>query len=76
MVMPNKVVKPIDSLISIGGHIREMLHKGPPTDINNLYLNLNKRYPVKVTLEKFILALDFLFSLGLIDLQGEFIAGK
>ena len=76
MVMPNKVVKPIDSLIAIGGFIREMLHKEPPIDINNLYWNLNKRYPVNVTIEKYILTLDFLFTLGLIDLEGEVIVGR
>ncbi len=76
MVMPNKVVKPIDSLIAIGGFIREILHKKKPIDINSLYRNLNDRYRVNVSIEKYILTLDFLFTLGLIDLEGEVIVGR
>ncbi len=73
MVMPNKVVKPIDSLVGISGFIKKILYIDGQVDINSLYKKLNGKYPTQVTVEKYILSLDFLFALGVIDLKDEVI---
>ena len=73
MVMPNKVVKPIDSLVAVGGFIKEILHNENPIDVNSLFYKLNNQYPVNITVEKYILTLDFLFVIGIIFFEDEVI---
>jgi hypothetical protein len=73
MVMPNKVVKPIDSLVAVGGFIKKILHSENPINVNSLFYKLNNRYPVNVTIEKYILTLDFLFAIGVISFEDEVI---
>ncbi len=70
MIMPNKVVKPIDSLLSIGGFILNIL-KNKDISLDELTKLLNDIYPKKVSIEKVILSLDFLYSMGKIELINE-----
>ena len=68
--MPNKVVKPIDSLISIGGFILKNL-KNKNMNIDILFENINREYPKKISMEKIILSLDFLYSIDKIELEND-----
>jgi len=70
MIMPNKVVKPIDSLISIGGFILKNL-KNKNMNIDILFENINREYPKKISMEKIILSLDFLYSIDKIELEND-----
>ena len=68
MILPNKVIKPIDSLFSIGAYVLNILQKNNST-IDEIINHLNDTYPKKVTIEKVILSLDFLYVTGKIRLN-------
>jgi hypothetical protein len=60
MILPTKTIQPVDSLLSISAFILEILREKEMT-VDDLYEELNKRYLKKITIEKTILSLDFLF---------------
>lgn len=70
MILPNKVIKPIDSLFSIGAYILNILKENEHT-IDDLVHNLNNSYPKKLTIEKVLLSLDFLYATGKIQLNNH-----
>jgi len=70
MILPNKVIKPIDSLFSIGAYILNILKDNEHT-IDDLVHNLNSSYPKKLTIEKVLLSLDFLYATGKIQLNNH-----
>ena len=70
MILPNKVIKPIDSLFSIGAFILNILKDNEHT-IDDLVHNLNNSYPKKLTIEKVLLSLDFLYATGKIQLNNN-----
>ena len=72
MLMPTKIVKPADSIISISAYMLKILKNG---SINTDYLfeELNSVYFKKITIEKMLLSLDFLFIIGRIRNEGDII---
>jgi hypothetical protein len=68
--MPTKIIKPVDSLISLSSTIIEIL-KENSMNIDDLLLEFNARYYKKITIEKLILCLDFLFIIDKIKDENE-----
>ena len=72
MIMPTKIIKPIDSLIVLSSTIIEIL-KENSMSLDDLLIAFNNRYCKKITIEKLILCLDFLFMIGKIKDENEII---
>ena len=60
MIIPTKTIQPVNSLISISATIIEIL-KEANLSLDDLLEVFNKRYYKKITIEKLILAVDFLY---------------
>lgn len=60
MILPNKTIQPVDSLLSISALIIEILKENEMT-LDDLFDEFNKRYYKKITIEKLILSVDFLY---------------
>ena len=70
MILPDKTTRPIDSLISIGGEVMRHLRKSD-FGVDELYIIVASNYRVPITLERFILCLDFLFLVNLLEINDE-----
>ncbi|KUJ62034.1 hypothetical protein AR687_10810 [Flavobacteriaceae bacterium CRH] len=60
MILPTKTIEPVDSLISISAFIIEIL-RTESMDIDSLLKIFNEKYYKEITIEKMLLAIDFLF---------------
>lgn len=72
MLMPTKIVKPVDSIFSISAYILKILKNGS-IDTDGLIKELNKIYYKKISIEKMLLCLDFLFIIGKIRSDNDII---
>lgn len=63
MIMPSKVIKPVDSLISISAIVLDSLREDSMS-LDDLLETINKKYYTKISIEKLILCLDFLFMIN------------
>lgn len=72
MIMPSKIIQPVDSLISIAAYVIEILHKSPMC-IDDLFVEVNISYYKSISIEKLILCLDFLFIINKIKDDDEII---
>ena len=70
MILPNKVIKPIDSLLNIGAYILSIIEKKDAT-IDDIVKQINKIYPKKISIEKVLLCLDFLYATCKIELNNH-----
>jgi hypothetical protein len=66
MLMPNKITRPVDSLIAISGHIISII-KDKSAHIDEIRYELNQLYPKNVYIEEIILSIDFLFLIDKIE---------
>ncbi|KJG19291.1 hypothetical protein UB37_19075 [Photobacterium iliopiscarium] len=73
MILPTKVVKPIDSLYCISAYVVELISSRNGVGFDDLLDDLNLIYPKAVTLETLQQCLDFLFILGKVELEDEII---
>lgn len=71
MILPTKVIKPIDSLYCVSAYIVEIIQGQETFDFDDLLDDLNKVYPVEVSIEKLQRCLDFLFIIGKLELENE-----
>ncbi|WP_233862642.1 ABC-three component system middle component 6 [Tenacibaculum piscium] len=72
MILPTKTIKPVDSLISISAFIIEILnYKG--MNIDKLLEEFNKKYYKEISIEKMMLAIDFLYITDSIKYNNEII---
>ncbi len=60
MILPTKTIQPVDSLLSISALIIEILKEKEMT-LDDLFDEFNKMYYKKITIEKLILSVDFLY---------------
>ena len=72
MIMPTKIVKPVDSIISISAYILKILKNGS-INTDSLLRELNTVYFKEITIEKMLLCLDFLFIIGKIRSDNDII---
>lgn len=71
MILPTKIVKPIDSLYCMSAYAVEQLKSNGNMDFDELLDKLNSIYPKKITIEKMQQCLDFLFIIGKLELENE-----
>ena len=72
MILPTKGITPDRSILSVGSDLLDLLES--PQSVSNLwsrYLNFRKQMGLErpVNFDWFVLTLDFLFSIGAIDLD-------
>ncbi|MCD4795220.1 MAG: hypothetical protein K8R54_18450 [Bacteroidales bacterium] len=72
MILPTKTIQPVDSLVSISAIVIEVL-KINSMSLDDLLDEFNKRYYKKITIEKLILAIDFLFMTDKIKDSNEIV---
>lgn len=72
MIMPTKIIQPVDSLISISAIVIEIL-KVNGMNIDDLLEEINMRYYKKISIEKLILSVDFLYIINKIKDENEII---
>ena len=72
MLMPTKIIKPVDSIFSISAFVIKVLESN---DINLDELNeeVNKAYYKRISLDKLVLSLNFLYLINKIELKNEII---
>jgi hypothetical protein len=71
MILPTKVLKPVDSLYCISAYVVEVLQGTDGVDFDVLLDELNRVYPIEISIEKLQYCLDFLFILGKLELENE-----
>jgi threonyl-tRNA synthetase len=71
MILPTKIVKPVDSLYCMSAYAIEQLKSNGSMDFDDLLDELNNVYPKKITIEKMQQCLDFLFIIGKLELENE-----
>jgi hypothetical protein len=72
MILPRKTIDPVDSLISISAILIEIL-KSKSFGLDDLLEEFNEKYYKKISIEKLILAIDFLYLTGIIQDNNEVI---
>lgn len=70
MIMGNKIVKVEDAFITISGYILSIL-KCKEISVDTLYSEFLKAYPKKISFERFIYAIDFLFMIKKIKIKHD-----
>ncbi len=75
MIMPSKVIKPVDSLVSIGSSVLKIIAK-ESMSLDELHEKLNEEYYKNISIEKLILSLDFLFVINKVEKDNETITIK
>lgn len=73
MIMPSKIVQPVDSLISISASILKILNQAA-MNIDDLHEEVNRQYYKSISIEKLLLCLDFLFIVNKIKDENEIVA--
>ncbi len=68
MILPNKYIQESSSLIGMGGKVLSLLKNDMP--LSELW-ELSKIKSVVNNYERFVLVLDMLFVMGLIDLEND-----
>jgi len=72
MLMPTKIIKPVDSLFSISAYLLKVLNK-ESLNLDKLHEEVNKIYYKHVSLEKIILSLNFLYTTNKVRIDNEII---
>lgn len=72
MILPTKTIEPVDSLISISAFIIEILISKSMV-VDDLLETFNKKYYKEISIEKMMLALDFLYITDSIICNNEII---
>jgi|APSaa5957512622_1039677.scaffolds.fasta_scaffold10242_2 hypothetical protein len=72
MIIPTKIIRPSDSLINIGSEVLTTLKSGN-SSIDTLFEKLNDTYIQKISFEKFLLCLNFLYIIDKVVIEDEII---
>lgn len=70
MIMPNKSIRPVDSIIYKSSFILNIL-TSEELSFDSLYQKVNDAYEKTMTLEDFMLCINFLFLIGKIGIDNE-----
>lgn len=70
MIMPTKIIQPVDSLISISSVVLDIL-KNEAMPLDDLLDRLNEKYYKKISIEKLILCIDFLYIINKVESNDE-----
>ncbi len=72
MLMPSKIVTPSDSIIYISKFILEKVGERS-ISLDSLYESVSKSYPKSLSMDKFLLSVNFLFIIGKLEEADEII---
>ena len=72
MLMPTKIIKPVDSIFSISAYVIKALETND-MNIDELFQKVNKTYYKEISLDRLILSLNFLYTINRIELKNEII---
>ena len=72
MLMPTKIIKPVDSIFSISAFVLKALESNDMR-IDELIEEVNKTYYKKISLDKLVLSLNFLYLINKVELKNEII---
>lgn len=75
MIMPTKIVKPVDSLLTISSVILKSIQIESLT-VDDLLEKVNNSHCKKIPIEKLLLCLDFLYIIDKIERKNEIITAK
>jgi hypothetical protein len=75
MIMPTKIVKPVDCLFSISSAILKIIQT-QYISVDDLLEEVNKLYYKKITIDKLLLCLNFLYLIDKIEEDNETIKFK
>ncbi|WP_404936355.1 ABC-three component system middle component 6 [Pseudoalteromonas sp. SG43-6] len=75
MILPNKSIRPVDSLFCISSFIVELLSKNNLC-VDSIHYELQKSYPKSVSVETVISCINFLYILGKVEMENETIKAK
>ncbi|AIL31968.1 ABC-three component system middle component 6 [Basilea psittacipulmonis] len=72
MILPSKTVAPVDSLICISAYVIEIL-KDKAMNIDELLELFNERYDKPISMDKMMLAINFLYLIDVVEYHDEII---
>ena len=72
MLMPTKIIKPVDSIFSISAFVLKALESNDMR-IDELIEEVNKIYYKEISFDKLVLSLNFLYLINKIELKNEII---
>lgn len=75
MILPNKSIKPVDSLFCISSFVIELLIKDE-LSVDSVHSELQKIYPKSVSVETVISCINFLYIIGKVEMENETIKAK
>jgi len=75
MIMPTKIIKPVDCLLSISSTVLKVI-KNQAISVDDLLEEVNKNYYKKITIDKLLLCLNFLYLIDKIEEDNETIKLK
>ena len=75
MLMPTKIIKPVDSIFSISAFVLKALESNDMR-IDELIEEVNKTYYKEISLDKLVLSLNFLYLINKIELKNEIITNN
>ncbi|CAA6811494.1 MAG: Unknown protein [uncultured Sulfurovum sp.] len=70
MLMPTKIIQPVDSLFSISAFVLKVLSDNK-LNIDEIHVKVNKIYHKEVSLEKIMLSLNFLYMISKVRIDNE-----
>jgi hypothetical protein len=72
MILPTKVLKPVDSLYCISAFVVEIMQSQQEgIEFDSLFDELNDIYSTEVSIERLQYCLDFLFIIGKLEIENE-----
>ena len=72
MLMPTKIIKPVDSIFSISAFVIKALEINDMS-MDELIEEVNNTYYKKISLDKLVLSLNFLYLINKVELKNEII---
>jgi len=75
MIMPTKIIKPVDSLICISSAVLKLL-KTEDLLLDDLFEQLNATYYQKVSMDTLLLCLDFLYLIDKVEQKNATLKAK
>ena len=73
MLMPTKIIKPVDSIFSISAFVIKALEVNDMS-MDELIEEVNNTYYKKISLDKLVLSLNFLYLINKVELKNEIIS--
>lgn len=72
MLMPTKIIKPVDSIFSISAYVIKALEING-MNVDELFQEVNKIYYKEISLDRLVLSLNFLYLINKVELKNEII---